>query len=316
MLQATGLTRSYGTYKAVDDVSFSITTGEIVGLLGPNGAGKTTVMKMLTGYLEPDSGSVSFDGIDLAEQRALVQSRLGYLPETLPLYGEMRVIDYLDYAADMKGLAGSKKRDELLRAIGATELAARLSDPINRLSRGLRQRVGVAQAILGEPSLLILDEPTNGLDPEQTQHMRALIAEIAVTATVILSTHIMQEVDALCSRALIMRAGSVALDASLEELRASGRLVLQTNWREAGPVLSATSGVVRVQSRNLGEDVTEYALELGDVADKRAVQAGIAAAVVGSGHSLYLLQHDRRDLETVFREINEGGGAREVNHAA
>ena len=170
MLQAIELTRCYGDFKAVDNVSFSVNTGEIVGLLGPNGAGKTTVMKILTGYLEPDAGRVTFDGVDLSTQRISVQSRLGYLPENLPIYGELTVVDYLDYAADLKGLAGNTKRDELQRAVAATDLSGRLSDSINTLSRGLRQRVGVAQAILGSPNLVILDEPTNGLDPEQTQH--------------------------------------------------------------------------------------------------------------------------------------------------
>jgi len=316
MLQAKELTRFYGDFKAVDNVSFSVDTGEIVGLLGPNGAGKTTVMKILTGYLEPDAGSVAFDGMDLSAQRLAVQSRLGYLPENLPVYGELTVVDYLDYAADLKGLAGNAKRDELLRAVGATDLAGRLSDAINTLSRGLRQRVGVAQAILGSPSLVILDEPTNGLDPEQTQHMRALIAEIAQDATVILSTHIMQEVDALCSRALIMRAGSLALDASLKEIQASGRLVLQTDWQDATPTLSALSGVINTQCRQLEADLMEYQLELQEEADGRVLQAQVSKAVIDSGNNLYALQQEKRDLETVFRQINEGGTPGEYRNAA
>jgi ABC-2 type transport system ATP-binding protein len=307
MLQAKGLTRCYGDFKAVDNVSFSVETGEIVGLLGPNGAGKTTVMKILSGYLEPDSGSVTFDGMDLSSQRISIQLRLGYLPENLPIYGELTVVDYLDFAADMKGLAGNAKRDELQRAVAATDLAGRLSDSINTLSRGLRQRVGVAQAILGSPSLVILDEPTNGLDPEQTQHMRALIADIAQDATVILSTHIMQEVDALCSRALIMRAGSLALDASLKELHASGRLVLQTDWQDAAPTLSALSGVINTQSRQLEAGLLEYSLELKEEVDGRLLQAMVSKAVIGSGNNLYSLQREKRDLETVFRQINEEG---------
>ncbi|MAT93650.1 MAG: multidrug ABC transporter ATP-binding protein [Halioglobus sp.] len=316
MLQARALTRCYGEFKAVDNVSFSVETGEIVGLLGPNGAGKTTVMKILTGYLEPDAGSVTFDGMDLSSRRLDVQSRLGYLPENLPVYGELSVVDYLDYAADLKGLAGRAKRDELLRAVAATDLAGRLSDPINTLSRGLRQRVGVAQAILGSPSLVILDEPTNGLDPEQTRHMRALIADIARDATVILSTHIMQEVDALCSRALIMRAGSLALDASLHELQASGRLLLHTDWQGAEAALSALAGVSAVRGRQLQEGVFEYALQSEGARDSRALQAGVAKAVVDSGNNLYSLQREKRDLETVFRQINEGAAPGEFSDAA
>src|SRR5690554_6115506 len=203
MLEVSGLSRRYGDFVAVDKVSFTIGAGEIVGLLGHNGAGKTTIMKMLSGYLEPDAGKVRIGGIDLAEAPKEVQRRLGYLPENLPVYPDMTVADYLDYAAALKGLAGDAKRSEIARAVRETDIADKFLAPIATLSRGYRQRVGVAQAILGRPRLLILDEPTNGLDPTQTLHMRNLIRRLAEHATVIVSTHIMQEVDALCDRVLI-----------------------------------------------------------------------------------------------------------------
>ena len=161
MLEVSQITRSYGNFKAVDNVSFSIGKGEIVGLLGHNGAGKTTILKMISGYLEPDNGSIHIDGISLADELKQVQTGLGYLPENLPVYAEMTVADYLDYAADLKGLLDKNKNDEIKRVIAATELSGRLLAPIATLSRGYRQRVGVAQAILGKPKLLILDEPTN-----------------------------------------------------------------------------------------------------------------------------------------------------------
>ena len=168
MLEVDQLTRNYGTFVAVDHVSFSIQKGEIVGLLGHNGAGKTTIMKMLSGFLEPDQGSVMIDGVDLQNETKPLQQRLGYLPENLPLYPEMTVVDYLDYAADLKGLSPEVKAVEIRRAVQATEIASKAMAPIATLSRGFKQRVGVAQAILGKPNLLILDEPTNGLDPTQT----------------------------------------------------------------------------------------------------------------------------------------------------
>ena len=160
---------------AVDTVSFDISAGQIVGLLGHNGAGKTTIMKMLSGFLEPSAGYVSIDGLDLASNTREVQQRLGYLPENLPIYPDMTVADYLHFAATMKGLAGGELEESLERAVHNTDLLDKLIDPISTLSRGYKQRVGVAQAILGSPRVLILDEPTNGLDPNQTQHMRDLI---------------------------------------------------------------------------------------------------------------------------------------------
>ena len=182
MLDVTQLTRSYGQFKAVDNVNFSIGKGEIVGLLGHNGAGKTTIMKMISGYLEPNNGDVVVDGLSIHSDAEKIQRELGYLPESLPVYPEMIVADYLDYAADLKGLQGEAKINEVRRVIKATDIASKLLSPIATLSRGFKQRVGVAQAILGQPKLLILDEPTNGLDPEQTQLMRALIKDIAKNA--------------------------------------------------------------------------------------------------------------------------------------
>ena len=228
MLNVSQLRRCYSDFVAADNVSFSVNKGDIVGLLGHNGAGKTTIMKMLSGYLEPDNGSVSVDGIDLGTEPKQVQKHLGYLPENLPVYPEMTVADYLDYAADLKGL-GEAKTAEIKRVVRATDIGNKLLAPIATLSRGYKQRVGVAQAILGKPKLLILDEPTNGLDPEQTQLMRELIREIAQEATVILSTHIMQEVDALCNRVLILRAGQLVVDSTLDDLRQSNHLLVSTS---------------------------------------------------------------------------------------
>lgn len=315
MLEVSHLSRCYGTFKAVDNVSFAIGKGEIVGLLGHNGAGKTTIMKMLSGYLEPDAGSVRIDGLDMARHAKRIQRSLGYLPENLPLYGEMAVADYLDYAAELKGLAGSEKVAEIRRAIRATELGAKLDSPINTLSRGFRQRVGVAQAILGRPRLLILDEPTNGLDPTQTQQMRELIREISREATVILSTHILQEVDALCDRVLIVNAGRLVVDEKLEQLRSSDSLLLEISAAKAAEKLRAIDGVDSVEPL---EESGHYRLLLEMGADSRTASAAVAAAIVGGGEHLYRLQPEQRDLESLFRQVSEAGATKkeELSHAA
>jgi ABC-2 type transport system ATP-binding protein len=296
MIEADRLTRRYGDFLAVDDVSFSIAHGEIVGLLGHNGAGKTTIMKMLTGYLEPSSGRVRVDGVDLAEDPGQVQSSLGYLPENLPLYPEMSVADYLDYAAEIRGIdAPSAVR----RAIEATELESKALDPIATLSRGFKQRVGVAQAILHEPKLLILDEPTNGLDPSQTQHMRELIERLAESATVILSTHIMQEVDAICDRAIILRGGGLVLDERLADLKESNRYQLRSeSTGRVAELLNALQPVTEVLDRGDGN------WEVSFDGDQDGAGRVIAEAIIGAGLPLYELAVKRRDLETVFREVN------------
>lgn len=307
MLEVSQLSRSYGSVKAVDNVSFSIGKGEIVGLLGHNGAGKTTILKMISGYLEPDAGSVTIDGVDLAANLKRVQSGIGYLPENLPVYQEMNVADYLVFAAEMKGLSASNKYTEIKRVIAATALNDKLLSPIATLSRGYKQRVGVAQAILGKPKLLILDEPTNGLDPEQTQHMRDLIRGIANDATVILSTHIMQEVDALCSRVLMLSAGTLAVDARLEELRHSNHLLLETSMPEnAVAGLKTIDGItgINLVERN-AEDSYTYRIDTTSPEMLKNVSAALAAGIIESGQKLYRLLPERRDLETLFREVEE-----------
>ncbi|WP_346836794.1 ATP-binding cassette domain-containing protein [Microbulbifer sp. SAOS-129_SWC] len=304
MLEVSHLSRCYGSFKAVDNVSFAIERGEIVGLLGHNGAGKTTIMKMLSGYLEPDSGRISMDGFDLAEHTKVLQRQLGYLPENLPLYGEMSVADYLDYAAELKGLTGAEKIDEIRRAVSATELAAKLASPINTLSRGFKQRVGVAQAILGRPRILILDEPTNGLDPTQTQQMRALIREIAREATVILSTHILQEVDALCDRALIINAGRLAVDERLERLRRANSLLVETSSANAVARLKVLVGVLGVEEL---AETGSYRLSVKEGADLRGLSAAVAHSIVEGGDQLYRLQPEQRNLESLFRQVGEQG---------
>lgn len=307
MLEINQLSRKYGDFLAVNNVSFTIGKGEIVGLLGHNGAGKTTIMKMISGFLEANTGCIKVDGVDLETDVKIVQNNLGYLPESLPVYPEMTVADYLDFAADLKGLKGRTKKLEIKHAINATDISAKLLSPIATLSRGFKQRVGVAQAILGRPKLLILDEPTNGLDPEQTQQMRKLIKEIAKDATVILSTHIMQEVEALCSRVLILHGGKLALDAELETLKKSNHLLLETSL-ECGAIdaIARISGVESIENISSEGDVIRYRIKFDRDENPRELSALIARAIFDENESLYLLQPELRDLETLFKEVNEG----------
>ena len=306
MIRVEALTRTYGGLTAVDQVSFEIGTGEIVGLLGHNGAGKTTIMKMLTGYLEPTGGSIEIDGLDINAEREAVQQRIGYLPENDPLYYEMTVIDYLDYAATLHGVPDAERTDQIREAIDRTELSSKATDTIGTLSRGFCQRVGVAQAILHKPRLLILDEPTNGLDPIQVQHMRDLIRVLAQHATVILSTHILQEVEAICSRVIIVHNGQKVLDSTMDELLAGTRLLVAV---DAGPeralaLLSAVHDVVSVEPMTQRGPGHRYVLDLGNEGDPAEAAHIVASRIATEGWKLYALQPERLDLEQIFSEIS------------
>jgi ABC-2 type transport system ATP-binding protein len=315
MIAAKNLTRTYGSFTAVDNVSFEINEGEIVGLLGHNGAGKTTIMKMLTGFLEPDSGTVSIYGHDIQAERSVAQSYIGYLPENCPLYLEMTVAAFLDYAAELKGISSFEKGGAIREAVEATELGEKVMAPISSLSRGYRQRVGVAQAILHNPKIVILDEPTNGLDPSQIKQMRALIERLAKNATVMLSTHILQEVAAICGRVIIINRGKVALDSALSDLGGGGRLRLVTDGTPdvVKPLidgLHVVKGVEALQSQGASN---AYNLTLNGLGPDEAASC-VARAINDHGLALYAIHPEQRDLETVFAEITAGAEARELAH--
>jgi len=306
MIEVQSLTRRYGKTTAVEDVSFQIGDNEIVGLLGHNGAGKSTIMRMLSGYLEPSAGSISIGGVDLATQTHSVQQQLGYLPENLPVYPEMMVADYLEYTATLKGIPPAERYPAVRMALDATDLGKRALDPVTTLSRGFKQRVGVAQAILGEPRLLILDEPTNGLDPQQAEHMRQLVRQLARRATVILSSHIMQEVDAVCDRVLMLRNGRLALDQRLPELHHSRTLLLRTDSavESLASYLRRMPQVVSLEHCSEGDDQLQFTLQLHDNAEMDTAANNIAQCVIKAGARLYQLQTAVRDLGSVFREVN------------
>jgi ABC-2 type transport system ATP-binding protein len=221
MIRTESLNKLYGTQKAVDDVSFEVRSGEILGFLGPNGAGKTTTMKMITCYMPPTSGSIYVDDLNVHEHSLEIRRRIGYLPESTPLYEDMGVIEYLDFIANVRKIAKSDKRNALDRVIDVCGLSGVVHKDIGELSKGYRQRVGLAQAIIHNPDILVLDEPTTGLDPNQIIEIRNLIKKLGEEKTVIFSTHILQEVQATCDRVLIINNGKIAAQGTPDELQAS-----------------------------------------------------------------------------------------------
>ena len=223
MIEVSHLTKQYGNHLAVDDVSFTVADGQICGLLGPNGAGKSTIMNILTGYLSATSGQVTVAGHPLPEEADAAKACVGYLPEQPPLYPEMTVQEYLTFAAELKGVKKAERKEQVCRSARRTGLEAVLPRLIRSLSKGYKQRVGIAQALLGSPRLIILDEPTVGLDPAQVIEIRKLIRELGRAHTVILSSHILSEVQAVCQQILILSKGHLAAAGSLEELTADGK---------------------------------------------------------------------------------------------
>jgi ABC-2 type transport system ATP-binding protein len=308
MIDVKNITRTYGDFTAVEDVSFEISPGEIVGLLGHNGAGKTTIMKMMTGYLEPTGGAITIDGLDIAADRQRIQQKIGYLPENCPVYPEMTVVGYLDYAAALHGVPEDERPARIADAIARTELQEKAIQPIAKLSRGYRQRTGVAQAILHKPAILILDEPTNGLDPTQIQHMRALITELAGHSTIIISTHILQEVQAVCNRAIIIKDGKKVLDSKLDSLQANNRLLVSTSAESDKAVaffggLDGISAAARVDGNPQKNGMSTCELRLDENNNHNQTAAAVASAVHEQGWQLYALHFKTRNLETVFAEI-------------
>jgi ABC-2 type transport system ATP-binding protein len=288
------LTKSYGPVLAVDDVTFQIAPGEVIGLLGPNGAGKTTLMKILTGYLEPDRGAVVIHGADVIADPISAQRRVGYLPESAPLYGEMLVQEYLEMMAAMRGVPAEKRRTRMLDVIRATGLVDRVVQPIRTLSKGYRQRVGIAQAIIHEPELLILDEPTTGLDPAQIVEIRDLIKRLASKTTVVLSTHILSEVEATCERVLVIMQGQLRADSKLSELRGTNAAVVAIQ-RDAVGVRELLEKLGPVQELGAEGELTRWRVE--------AVPAEIFEALRTTTWKVGELRPDPKTLERVFRDL-------------
>ena len=302
MIEATQLTKAYGDVQALQDVSFQVATGEIVGLLGPNGAGKTTAIKILTGYLQPDEGSVTIDGLDVLTHTLEVQARIGYLPENAPLYPELSVQKYLKLIADLRQIPPADQVARISEAIHATSMTEYLTRPIGELSKGLRQRVGLAQAILHQPRLLILDEPTVGLDPTQIVEIRRLIKRLAKHSTILFSTHILPEVEVLCDRVIILMNGQVRADARLSELEATSDaiLVLQDKVKSVENMLRKIEGVSAVEAMTAGDGYPAYRVIGKASADLCPTIYDLARQ---NTWPLRELRRDVRTLEAVFNQL-------------
>ena len=316
MIEVEHLTKRFGALKALDDVSFSVNTSEIVGLLGPNGAGKTTIMRILTTFLTASEGTCRVCGFDVFRQHADVRRRIGYLPEQAPLYDDQRVTEYLFYRARLKGLKGRRMRRRVTAVIDACGLGNSQRRIIGQLSKGYRQRVGLADAMLSEPELLVLDEPTIGLDPHQIRQIRGLIRDVGREHTVLLSSHILSEVEAVCARVLIMRRGRIVAADTTQHLMAQGggaRLVLELQHppETAQGLLEALAGVGAVSMERKGE-WCRFSCEC-DGAEPMA--ASVHALVVREGWSLRELRMEERRLEDVFVELTSDGKREVVNDA-
>lgn len=302
MIEVAELSKSYGPIEALKEISFNVAEGEVVGLLGPNGAGKSTTIKILTGYLQPDHGVVKVDGLDVLTHTQEVQSRIGYLPENAPLYPELSVQGYLRMIADLREIPREEQPALLSEAIYATGLEEHLTRPIGQLSKGFRQRVTLAQAILHKPKLLILDEPTVGLDPTQIVEIRHLIRRLARYSTVLFSSHILSEVEAVCNRVIIIINGELKADAHLAELSAStdAVLVLQDQTKGVDQALKSLDGVREVELLNPTDGHPTYRI-LGEA------EADLCPAIYNLARredwTVRELRHDARTLETVFNEI-------------
>ncbi len=305
MIQADGICKAYGPIQALQDVSFQVEAGEVVGLLGPNGAGKSTLMKVLTGLLQPDAGQAYIDNLDVVSDTLAVQKRIGYLPESAPLYPEMSVQTHLNMVADLRQVPKSERRTLVSQAVRATSLEDHLARPVGQLSKGYRQRVGLAQTILHNPMVLILDEPTAGLDPIQIVEVRHLVRRLAKQSTVLLSTHILSEVEAVCDRVIILLNGQIKADARLSELSSLSAtiLVLQPESDDVASDLWELPGVQAVDSRQTA-DGEEYRLMGGE----ENLRTAIYDLARRRNWPLQELRREVRTLETVFNDLVSEGG--------
>lgn len=304
MIEVSHVSRNFGDFRAVNDVSFSIPKGQIVGLLGPNGAGKTTTMRMITGFLNPTSGTITIDGIDIAKNPVEAKKKIGYMPESAPLYGDMIVEDYLKYIADIHGEDADAKVPALCAECGLKEV---MSKNISELSRGNRQRVALAHALMHDPEILILDEPTSGLDPNQVEDVRDIIREIGKTRTVIVSTHILSEVETLCSRAIIISGGKLVADSSIESLKNSIGTSLSVSVTFAG----GTAGKAGEIARSLADVSDVSVADLNDgkfrmtisVRGEAEIRPALIKMLVDGGFDLYEAAMSKNSLEDVFHAL-------------
>ncbi len=311
VIEAKNLSKNYGDFVAIEKLNFAVRKGEIVGLLGPNGAGKTTTMKILTCFTAPTDGTAQVNGFDVFDEPLRAREGIGYLPESTPLYTEMLVYEYLEFAAEMRGLKGDKAKQQMKRAVEQTSIGDVIAKEIRALSKGYRQRVGLAQALIHEPPLLILDEPMSGLDPNQAIEVRDVIKEIGKERTVILSTHNLAEVQVTCDRVLIIARGKIVADDTPKALSdRTGRARFVVTLLDSGDSTAAASDQLqRIDGADLVRSVEcpggERSFEVvpkGDV----DLRPAIFRAAVDGGHTLVGLKREGHNLEEIFRQLTLG----------
>jgi ABC-2 type transport system ATP-binding protein len=313
MIKIENLTKYYGDFKAVDNISFTVNDGEILGFLGPNGAGKTTTLKMLTCFMPPSQGRILFNNLDVNEHSMEIRKMIGYLPENAPLYEYMSVQEYLDYICDMREITGQKRKERMDAMIDTCGLAKMIGKDIGDLSKGYRQRVGIAQAMIHEPEILILDEPTVGLDPNQIVEIRNLIKQVGQKKTVILSTHILSEVEATCNRVVIISSGEIVADGTTESLQekmagqSSLTLEIKGNTAEMADVYSSINGVEKIISISSSGDKTSC-IELA-VKQGFDIREDVFRTTVEKGWVIYEMRQHKTNLEEVFRQLTLTQGA-------
>ncbi len=304
MIEIKNLTKRFAQHVAVDNLSLRVQPGEVLGFLGPNGAGKSTTMKMLTGFLAPSAGTASILGFDIQKQRLAAQRQIGYLPEGAPCYGDMRVRGFLEFIAEIRGYKGSEKRERVAKAVALVELDKVLEQSIETLSKGFKRRVGLAQAILHDPKVLILDEPTDGLDPNQKHQVRKLIQSLAQDKIVIISTHILEEVSAVCTRAVVIGQGRLLADGTPLELESRSRyhqaVTLVAEEALDTGALAALPGVAGVEA-NAPEHSLSVLAQPGQV-----IFPQVNALIAERGWKVKELNVERGRLDEVFRSLTRG----------
>ncbi len=309
MIEVEHLSKSYGAVDAVRDVSFRVDRGEVVGFLGPNGAGKSTTLRILAGFLGATRGRVRIAGHDIAEEPLLARAAIGYMPETSPLYPELRVVEYLGFRAELKRVPRKARKAAVGQALADARIEHMADVLIGHLSKGYRQRVGLADALLGSPPLLILDEPTAGLDPNQIRDVRALIRRLGQERTVLLSTHILPEVEATCTRALVIAGGRLVAEGSIDEIRAMRRtsglhLGVRGDADRALAIVRAIAGVAGAKAtKGAAEGLATIDVDLAASADPVAVAEGAVGALVGAGLGVHEVAPRSASLEQVFSEL-------------
>src|SRR5262245_35045852 len=307
LIEAHGLTKSFGTLKAVDGISLTVPRGQVLGFLGPNGAGKSTTMRLITGFLVPDAGSVRIAGFDVQEHAKQAKQKLGYLPEGAPLYAEMTPRRLLTFAAELRGLQGKALSGAVARAVERTGLGPVLDQTIETLSKGYKRRVGIAQAILHEPEVLIMDEPTDGLDPNQKHHVRQLIMEMAKEKAIVVSTHILEEVEAVCTRAVVINKGRIVADGTADDLMKlvpyHGAVTIRVASDKAEAVRGALAGLAGVKKIET-ISTEDGRLQLRAIPNNGAgIVTDVASAIRQKALAVDEIFVERGKLDDVFRQI-------------